>query len=90
MFRSTSNNTLCPTEFLTNLQTVTGTLSLTNLQTFLGQVVNSQVPTIPKSVECTDCTKQWYNIITTNFPGVVSSDAEQNVSDTCGSDFVSA
>ncbi|KIP02403.1 hypothetical protein PHLGIDRAFT_122504 [Phlebiopsis gigantea 11061_1 CR5-6] len=86
--QDTSNNTLCPTEFLTNLQSVTGTFTLASAETFLNQVVSSGVPNIPKSVECTDCTKQWYNIIKAAFPDVVSSDAESNVSGTCGSDFV--
>lgn len=86
--QDTSNNTLCPTEFLTNLQVVTGTLTLTALESFVNQVVSSSVPNIPKSVECTDCTKTWYNIVKSAFPAVVSSDAETNISDTCGSDFV--
>lgn len=88
--RSKPNNTLCATEFLTNLQSVTGPLTLSALEAFGSQIVASAVPNIPASVECTDCTKGWFNIVKQNFPGVVNSDAQQNVQDRCGAAFVGA
>ncbi|GJE92250.1 hypothetical protein PsYK624_084030 [Phanerochaete sordida] len=85
--QDSSNNTLCPTEFLTNLQTVTGPLTTSGLQTFLGEVVASSVPPLPASLQCTDCSKQWYNIIKQAFPGVADSSAESNVQNLCGANF---
>lgn len=86
--QDTTNSTLCPTEFLTNLQNVVGPLSQTGLQQFIGQVVGSGVPNLPASIQCTDCSKEWYNIINKAFPGLTNSSAETNVENLCGASFV--
>ncbi|KAI0685207.1 hypothetical protein BC835DRAFT_1310136 [Cytidiella melzeri] len=83
-----SNNTLCATETLQGYEAVNGPLTLPALETLFGQITSSSVPpSVPQSVECTNCSKAAYNILTTNFPGVINSDAQDNVQQLCGADF---
>lgn len=85
---STSSTTLCPTQFLTGVQTVTGPLTLNNLETLATQIAGGTVPNLPNNVTCTDCTKGWYNIAQKEAPGLLNSEAESNISQTCGTSFV--
>jgi hypothetical protein len=82
---STSTNASCLAETLTNIQTVTGTLDLSTITSLIG---NFSVETsLPANVTCTDCIKEAYNIVRTNFPSAVTSVTGPLQSE-CGSAFV--
>ncbi|KAI0812579.1 hypothetical protein BC629DRAFT_1436602 [Irpex lacteus] len=83
-----ANNTLCATETLKGYESANGPLNVDALKALLGDVEGSSVPpTVPQSVECSSCAKQAFNIVNQQFPGVLNSDAQQNVQQTCGADF---
>ncbi|CAL1707910.1 unnamed protein product [Somion occarium] len=83
-----SNNTLCVTETLNNVQSSVGTLSKTELQSLVSQISGGQLPDIPSSTLCTDCTKEGFNIVKTDFPSLVTSNIEGVVTNECSADFV--
>ncbi|KAH8108087.1 hypothetical protein BXZ70DRAFT_1015307 [Cristinia sonorae] len=88
---SNANNELCVTETLTNVQNSTGTtLSANGVESLFGQIMAGQLPNVPASVICTDCTKAAFNIIETDFPSIATSSLNVNghVSDVCGADFI--
>ncbi|KAI0344724.1 hypothetical protein BDW22DRAFT_1354871 [Trametopsis cervina] len=83
-----SNNTLCATETLRGYETVNGPFTVDALTKLLGEIKGSAVPpSVPQSTECSSCAKQAYNVLTQQFPGVINSDAQQNIQQTCGADF---
>jgi len=81
------NNTLCITETLTNLQSTVGTLNASEVENLVNQASQGNVPNIPASVLCSNCTKEAYNIINTNYPGLINSDDVNDVVNECGSSF---
>ena len=86
---STSNNTLCPVESIQQIEASTGQpFTLSTLNQFLGSITSSNAPPLPKSLECSDCSKATYQIINGAFAGILGSDQEQNASQTCGASFV--
>lgn len=87
LMNSTGSNTLCVTESLTGLQTLNGPFTATALQRLLGQIVSSGVPPLPQSITCTDCAKATFNVFQQGFPGLVGSDAADNVNQQCGATF---
>ncbi|TCD60966.1 hypothetical protein EIP91_009247 [Steccherinum ochraceum] len=88
---SNNNNGLCVTETLTAVQSSTGTtLSTNGVMQLVQQIMGGQVPNLPSSVLCTDCTKAAFNIINTQYPGLANGSVNVvgNISSTCGADFV--
>ncbi len=79
---------MCVTEALDNIQAVTGTLTSTELETLVSQGSQGGAPNLPSNVTCSDCTKQAYNLIQSGFPGVVTTDMQNEVSQTCGASFI--
>ncbi|PSR79645.1 hypothetical protein PHLCEN_2v6946 [Hermanssonia centrifuga] len=79
---------MCVTEALDNIQAVTGTLTSTELETLVSQGSQGSAPNLPNNVTCSDCTKQAYNLIQSGFPGVVTTDMQNEVSQTCGASFI--
>ncbi|KAI0071642.1 hypothetical protein K474DRAFT_1712282 [Panus rudis PR-1116 ss-1] len=85
---SSSNNTLCVTELLNNLQpALGGTISKSEISSLVSEVNQGQLPNIQSSAICTDCTKEAFNVVKADFPDVVSS-AQSAISSECGANFV--
>jgi len=84
--KDTSANALCITELLTDIQNSVGTLSISNIITIIPNIVSGS-STIPKNVTCNDCTKQAYNVVNKNFPGLISSSDATGLSTACGASF---
>ncbi|OJT09268.1 hypothetical protein TRAPUB_14265 [Trametes pubescens] len=84
---TSSNNTLCVTETLNNLEPYTGTLTVSNIEAVASQIVAGTVPNVPSNVTCTDCTKAAFNLVEQNFNGLLSG-FSSDVSTTCGSSFI--
>ena len=92
MYSTSNNNELCVTETLTNIQNATGTtLSTSGIAQLFGQLQSGQLSNIPPSAICTNCTKEAYNIVNGQFPGLATGTVNVmgNVSSVCGADFVS-
>lgn len=85
---SGNSSTLCVTETLTNIQSSTGTLSKNALTTLISQAMQGQLPNVPSSALCTDCTKEAFNIIKDDYPSLVNSNVDNAVSTECGAAFV--
>lgn len=84
---STTTSTSCVTETLTNIQVTTGTLSLTEATTLITSIAGGGSLNLPSTTTCTSCTKEAYNIVNKNWPGLIGSDATV-VQSTCGAEFV--
>ncbi|KAI0320893.1 hypothetical protein OF83DRAFT_1102297 [Amylostereum chailletii] len=86
------NNTstdLCVTDLLNTVQDSVGTLSANSLpqivlQIIGGGIANSSLPLTPL---CTNCGKQAYNILNTNFPSTFDSNAKTAIQGECGANF---
>lgn len=85
---TSSNNTLCVTELLTNLQNSVGTLTSTNIESLVNQINQGNLPNVSSTVLCTDCDKEAYNIIKNDYPDLVSTQVVSEVSTECGATFV--
>jgi len=85
--KDTSANQLCPTEILTDIQNSFGTLSITGIETLVGSYIAGNA-TVPKDATCSDCTKESFNLINQNFPGLIPSGTSNNLSAECGSSFI--
>ncbi len=87
-FFSTTNNTLCATTLLDDLQQVTGSLSLSNISA-LPQIVMGSSFGLPTYITCSDCVKQAYNILKQEVPEVATStDVTNAFQSQCGSSFL--
>ncbi|KAF9012439.1 hypothetical protein BDQ17DRAFT_1232492 [Cyathus striatus] len=76
-------NTNCVTQTLTNLQSVTGTLTLSEISALI-----SNPPTnLPSNVTCTNCVKAAYNIVNQTAPSLVS-DVTSSLQSQCGTSFL--
>ena len=84
---STNTNTLCVTESLTNLESINGPLTGAAVQQLLRQIVSGSVPPLPQNITCTDCAKQTFITLEQGFPGLVGSDAANNLNQQCGANF---
>ncbi|KAI0790646.1 hypothetical protein C8Q75DRAFT_96038 [Abortiporus biennis] len=78
---------LCVTETLTSLEGQVGTLSTNAIQSLAQQISQGNLPNVSSSTICTDCTKAAYNIINTDYPSLINSNANSSVAQTCGSSF---
>lgn len=85
-FCSTSTNTLCVPELLTNIQSATTTLSLDNIVSLVTKLVSGQSTGIPSSAVCTNCTKAAYTVLSQGLPGVAST-AQSSFSSECGANY---
>jgi hypothetical protein len=85
-----SNNQLCITEFLDNLQSIVGPLSTNNLVTIGQEIINgNSTVTIPKNDTCNDCTQAAWAIIMQDVPSVASdSTITGPIASTCGESFL--
>ena len=82
---STTTNTLCVTETLTNLQSAVGTLSVENALNVVAKL--SSLTSLPQNVVCTNCIKESYNILSRELPSTVS-DAAAPLQSQCGASFI--
>jgi len=87
-----SNNSLCVTDVLDDLQAVVGPLSTNNIVSIIqGVLSGNSTVSIPKSVTCNDCTEAAWAIIKQDIPAAASNTQITGViSNTCGSDFLNA
>jgi len=69
--QDSSANQLCVTQTLTNVESLLGTLSLNNFNNVISTI--RTLDSVPANITCTDCIKQSYNIIRTDFPSTVGS-----------------
>lgn len=83
-----NSSQLCVTETLTNIQTSTGTLSKSAVEQLVSQAMQGSLPNVPSSALCTDCTKEAFNIIKEDYPGLVNNNVESVVSNECGASFI--
>lgn len=87
--RSTTNNTLCLTTTLDNVESVLGPLSLDNIMTQMTEILTGQATNLPTSLVCTDCSKAAFNILKQNDPALAGSSTVTNaVENQCGASFV--
>lgn len=86
--KDTTNNTLCATTLLDELQQATGSLSLNNI-TSLPQIVMGSSLGLPSYITCSDCVKEAYNVLKQQVPEVASSTEVSNAFQSqCGASFV--
>jgi hypothetical protein len=80
----TDSGTNCITQTLTNIQSILGTLSISNI----GDVITKATATtnLPTNVTCTNCVKQAYNVLNTDFPSTASS-LTSGLDSECGASF---
>ncbi|KAI5123910.1 hypothetical protein M0805_005726 [Coniferiporia weirii] len=87
--KETSNNTLCVTDLLTDIQNTNGTLSIDNIVATLPQIVMGQAAGVPSYISCSDCVKQAYNVLKTEQPSLASqSNVTSAFTSQCGSSFL--
>jgi len=85
--QNTTTSTNCVTETLTNVQSITGTVSIDEISKLVSTVVGGGSLGLPSNTTCTSCTKAAYNVVNTNFPGLFSTE-DATVQSTCGAEFV--
>ncbi|KAH8119452.1 hypothetical protein DFH11DRAFT_446923 [Phellopilus nigrolimitatus] len=87
--KESSNNTLCVTDLLTDVQNEKGTLSLQAMVSELPQLVVGG--SLPSYITCSDCVKQAYNVLKSDQPSVVASETSVTnaLQSQCGADFLS-
>lgn len=87
---SVSNNQLCVTQTLSNIQTASGTLTIDKLLQIVSGIFTGQASPVNGTNLCTPCVKQIYNVAKNDFPAIfgqgttITSDAQN----TCGASFV--
>ena len=84
-----SNNTLCVTDLLDDVESVEGTLSLDNIAALLPQILTGQVSSLPSYITCNDCVKQAFTVLQTDQPSLANQTVEDALTSQCGSDFLS-
>lgn len=87
-----SNNTLCVTEVLDDLQDAIGSLSINNIiSTAQGVINGTETISIPKNVTCNDCTEAAWAVIRQDIPAAATNtDVTNAIASQCGNDFVTA
>ncbi|KAH9945679.1 hypothetical protein B0H21DRAFT_709268 [Amylocystis lapponica] len=88
--KDTSDNTLCATETLYNIQNETGTLTTSNIESLYSQVAGGSTPSFisNSTITCTNCTKAALNLVNQNMPGLLDADANNTISGQCGATFL--
>jgi len=85
--QNTTTSTNCVTETLTNIQSTTGTLSITEISNLVTTIIGGGNLNLPSNTTCTSCTKEAYNVVNTNWPGLLSSESS-TIQSTCGAEFL--
>ncbi|KAJ7901963.1 hypothetical protein B0H14DRAFT_1263393 [Mycena olivaceomarginata] len=80
----TDSNTNCITQTLTNIQSILGTLSISNIGTIIANAVTTT--NLPSNVTCSNCVKEAYNVLNTDFPSTASS-LTSDLNTQCGANF---
>jgi hypothetical protein len=86
---ASDNNRICVAQTLSNVETVTGTLTIDKLAGVISALKDGQTESLNGVNLCTACNKQIYNVAKTDFPeifgqGEIASDAQTS----CGASFV--
>jgi hypothetical protein len=86
---ASDNNRICVAQTLSNVETVTGTLTIDKLAGVAPALKDGQTESLNGVNLCTACNKQIYNVAKTDFPeifgqGEIASDAQTS----CGASFV--
>lgn len=84
-FVSTTNNTLCVTQTLNNLQSADGTLTISMIMSLISGGVPQSLN--KSSVACTNCNKASYNLIKQQ-PALLGNTTTASLQNTCGASFV--
>lgn len=85
----TSNNSLCVTDLLDDIQDVEGTLSLDNIISLLPSLLVGQLTSLPGYVTCNDCVKQAFTVLQADQPSLANETVQDALTSQCGSDFLS-
>ncbi|PAV18956.1 hypothetical protein PNOK_0580000 [Pyrrhoderma noxium] len=86
--KDTTNNTLCLTSLLTDIQNEKGTLSISNIVNWVSLVFNGEATDLPSYITCSDCVKQAYNVVNSQQQAVATStDVASAFQSQCGADF---
>ncbi|KAJ7346751.1 hypothetical protein DFH08DRAFT_200862 [Mycena albidolilacea] len=80
----TDSGTNCITQTLTNIQSILGTLSISNIGTIIANAVTTT--NLPSNVTCSNCVKEAYNVLNTDFPSAASS-LTSDLNNQCGANF---
>jgi len=84
--KDNSANQLCVPELLTDIQASVGTISLSTIIRIIPDFITGN-SSLPQNVTCSNCVKQGFNIIQTDFPSLLPASASSDLSSTCGSAF---
>ena len=74
----------CVTQFLTNIETVVGTISVSNILNLARNVTASN---FPLNITCTDCNKAIYNEVNQSIPSL-ATDLGPALKTQCGASFI--
>lgn len=87
---ASDNKQLCVTQTLTNIQTVTGTLTIDKIQQLATTISNGQTSSLSNVNFCTPCVKQAYNVAKGDFPAVFGQGTTpaSDLQAKCGSSFI--
>lgn len=87
-----TNNTLCATSLMDQVQGVIGQLSVDNIITEVSQGLGaglSQLTSLPSFISCSDCVKEAYNILNQNEPEIATATVVTNaLQSQCGASFL--
>jgi hypothetical protein len=94
-FPSTMTDTICLTELLTNVQKDNGTFTLSFAEQFIPKEFNAivtqkNISALSQRTFCTDCNKEFYNIIRKTIESSANSDLDSKITAECGQSFVGA
>jgi len=84
--KDSKSNQLCVVESLQDIQGLVGNLSPSNVNNIIPQVTS--MTSIPTNLLCTDCSKEAYNIVAMDLPGLVSQvNLPSLLGGVCGANF---
>ncbi|KAL5524001.1 hypothetical protein ACEPAG_8174 [Sanghuangporus baumii] len=88
--KQSSNDTLCVTSQLTQLEAAEGTtLSISNIFTTWSSILGGGLSSVPSYITCGDCAKEQYNVIVTAQPAIASNTTVTGpLESQCGSGFL--
>jgi hypothetical protein len=81
-------NQLCVTQTLSNIETVTGTLTIDKFVMVLTEVTGGQHSSLNGVDLCTPCIKQFYNVFKTDLPTFFNQSDTDALQAACGASFV--
>ena len=83
-----SNNTLCVTDLLDDVEAVEGTLSVDNILSMLPSLLTGQLTSLPNSITCNDCVAAMYTTLQKDQPSLANSTVQDALESQCGSGFL--